>query len=589
MRCRTAFTFTNRKHHCRNCGNVFDQQCSSKTLPLPHLGIMQAVRVDDGCYARLTSKDKGTPVPKGFDAAKPARTLYQGMQPREARVSREDDAFDADLKRALEMSLEESKAPVGQGYVPSSQLQHQKSATTNGTSGTNKPLPKPSEEEEDPDLAAAIAASLAEMEDQKRKHATAFKQQTSNTATAPITVVARPDYELTEKEAENINLFATLVERLGHQPPGTILREPRIQELYEGVGLLRGKLARTFGECCSKHGKFISFASWIIYGRDPDSHNIDTLLDLHSKLASVVRYYDRMLEDRLNKTYSTHHHSMAGYPLPSSQPQPLSNPYPSLAATAPDFNPNAGGAESFYTGRPSAPPAVAPSDPYQQAPQQTPYAGYGGALAQPTQAPSNPYAQQPPPPQALAPQYSGGQPQPQPQLQRVPSATTYASSQPSGSPIQRRVSHSQQPGFPSQPPGQYTPGPSQPSQPQAQTQDPAASYYFQLQQQGSAPPLNAPSQPQPKPQQQDGGPPSPLQYSHPPSTVPPQPQPMQPMQPQYSGAGQGQPTPYPTNQAFAQHPAQGWGVGGGYPGMAGVPQQHNVPVQPKVEESLIEL
>ena len=152
MRCRTAFTFTNRKHHCRNCGNVFDQQCSAKTLPLPHLGIMQPVRVDDGCYARLTSKsqDKGTPVPRGFDAAKPARTLYQGsgmgMQPREARV-REDEAFDADLKRALEMSLEESKAPVGQGYIPSSQL-HNQTAKTNGTD-TNKPLPQPSKEEED--------------------------------------------------------------------------------------------------------------------------------------------------------------------------------------------------------------------------------------------------------------------------------------------------------------------------------------------------------------------------------------------------------------------------------------------------------
>ena len=251
MRCRTAFTFTNRKHHCRNCGNVFDQQCSAKTLPLPHLGIMQPVRVDDGCYARLTSKDRSTPVPKGFDASKPARTLYQGMQPREARV-REDDSFDADLKRALEMSLEESKAPVGQGYVPSSQL-----AKTNGT---DKPLPQPSkEEEDDPDLAAAIAASLAEMENEKKKHATAFKAQTSNISTQPFVAQARPEYELTEKEAENINLFATLVERLGHQPPGTILREPQIQELYEGIGKLRPKLARTFGEAVSKHGRFILY------------------------------------------------------------------------------------------------------------------------------------------------------------------------------------------------------------------------------------------------------------------------------------------------------------------------------------------
>ncbi|KAJ5380875.1 Vacuolar protein sorting-associated protein 27 [Penicillium cataractarum] len=399
------------------------------------------VRVDDGCYAKLTSKSY---TPAGLQDRSAFKnnsiTKSNVMEPRGAKA---DTSFDDDLRRALQMSLEEAEGRGPTGFVP------QTGNAPERAKPATAPAPGPSNvEEEDADLKAAIEASLRDMEEHKQKHAAALKSNPPpstafHDSSSTSTPLPKNPYELSAVEAENIHLFSTLVDRLQQQPPGTILREPQIQELYESIGTLRPKLTRSYGETMSKH---------------------DTLLDLHSKLSTVVRYYDRMLEERLSSAYSQQN---LGYgAIPGAAQYPV---MPGVPSHAPDMK---SGAENYYyTNAPDTPRAST------YAPRQVNGSGYDAPpVTNPaySQQAHNNWGQNPypslgsPPPQThptpsnqVAPGSTGAPQYYVPQPEQDPSQSQFSETPYHPSPVMQRDSQYQA----SAPPAGLTPSAPEPHSP----------------------------------------------------------------------------------------------------------------------------
>ncbi|KAJ9118712.1 hypothetical protein QFC22_003932 [Naganishia vaughanmartiniae] len=252
MRCRTPFTFTNRKHHCRNCGLVFDQACSSKMMPLPDLGIKQEVRVCESCWSKspkaklansdiLSKNDPNTPpVPT-------KRTLRTGA------------GFDADMQRAIALSLAESQngRALGHGHVPS-----QPGRMLEGTDEVQKGRG----DDEDEELRLAIEASLEEMrhvkptapvgeDDNSTPTASTYHQNATGYIVEPD-YKPLPTYDLSPREAETMLTFAQTVDHAVAFGDQDFRRFPHVHALHEQATALSGKLLRNIEEKNTKNRKF---------------------------------------------------------------------------------------------------------------------------------------------------------------------------------------------------------------------------------------------------------------------------------------------------------------------------------------------
>uniref|UniRef100_A0A915IQ12 FYVE-type domain-containing protein n=1 Tax=Romanomermis culicivorax TaxID=13658 RepID=A0A915IQ12_ROMCU len=57
--CHQKFSLTERRHHCRNCGQIFCSRCSRYESDIRHLKITKPVRVCQNCYIRLKVLEAG--------------------------------------------------------------------------------------------------------------------------------------------------------------------------------------------------------------------------------------------------------------------------------------------------------------------------------------------------------------------------------------------------------------------------------------------------------------------------------------------------------------------------------------------------
>uniref|UniRef100_T2MIM2 Hepatocyte growth factor-regulated tyrosine kinase substrate n=1 Tax=Hydra vulgaris TaxID=6087 RepID=T2MIM2_HYDVU len=112
--CRTKFSMLTRQHHCRACGEVFCNKCSSKTSIIPKIGMEREVRVCDTCFDEINpNTGKEIKNPKKEDNGLPEEYLKSDLYKEEQRKTQTSQSLsqeEEELQLALALSLSEEQS-----------------------------------------------------------------------------------------------------------------------------------------------------------------------------------------------------------------------------------------------------------------------------------------------------------------------------------------------------------------------------------------------------------------------------------------------------------------------------------------------